>query len=68
MYTYVELVPRRPAPAHAATRSATPHFGRSPDAAGACARKLTVSPVLAAAWRAQRLFASSGMKKTHIVV
>ena len=24
MYTYVELVPRRPAPAHAATRSATP--------------------------------------------
>ena len=27
MYTYVELVPRLPAPAHAATRSATPHFG-----------------------------------------
>ena len=48
---------------HAERHSA---FWRSRDGAGACARSLTLTPVLAAAWRAQRLFACSGIKKKHI--
>ena len=52
MYIYVQLVPRRPAPTHAATRSATQPLGAR---AMPQVRVLAERPCLrAAAWRAQR--------------